>query len=139
MITDGLGEAGRDLKSKSLFLKDLNALPRRDGVHYTTIAGNQHPAARMTGNLLDNTARVVPSKVRNVWGFRQTYNGLRHAGEELRESETGSDGPVSVKSTQLDGVSDFVLVHADHATIYMPTEGEPQPPAWAIVSDRLNK
>jgi pimeloyl-ACP methyl ester carboxylesterase len=139
MITDGLGEAARDLKSKSLFLKDLNGHPRRDCVRYTIIAGNQHPAARMTGNVLSDTARIVPSKVRDVWGFRQTYNGLRHAGQNLRESESGSDGPVSVKSTQLDGVSDFVLVHADHATIYMPTKGEPQPPAWAIVSDRLNK
>src|SRR4029453_5376584 len=109
MITDGLGEAGRDLKSKSKFLKVLNAHPRRDGVQYTIIAGNQHPAARITGEVVENSARIVPSKVRSVWGFRQTYNGLRHAGQDLRDSTASSDGPVSVASTRLDGVSDFVL------------------------------
>ena len=139
MITDGLGEAGRDLKSKSKFIKQLNARERRDGVRYSIIAGNQHPASRIAGDVVSGSARVVPSKVRNVWGFRQTYNGLRHWGTDLRDSNSSSDGPVSVASCKLDGVDDFVLVHADHATIYMPTETQPEPPSWAVVNDRLTK
>jgi hypothetical protein len=139
MITDGLGEAGRDLKSKSKFIKQLNARQRRDGVSYSIIAGNQHPASRIAGDVVSGSARIVPSKVRSVWGFRQTYNGLRHWGTDLRDANSSSDGPVSVASCRLDGVEDFVLVHADHATIYMPTDAQPEPPAWAVVNERLTK
>lgn len=136
-ITDGLGEAGRDLKAKSMFLKELNGRPRRAGVRYTIIAGNQHPAARMAGNAVSNTARIIPKNARRLWGFRHTYRGLREAGEELRESEARSDGPVTVKSTKLDGVDDHVVVHADHTTIYIPAHVNHDPPAWAIASERL--
>jgi pimeloyl-ACP methyl ester carboxylesterase len=138
-ITDGLGEAGRDLKAKSAFLKQLNARPRRDGVRYTIIAGNQHPAARMAGDAVSGTARIIPKGARHLWGFRQTYNGLREAGEDLQESTARSDGPVTVKSTLLDGVDDHVVVHGDHTTIYIPQTPRVEPPAWAIVHDRLLK
>jgi pimeloyl-ACP methyl ester carboxylesterase len=138
-ITDGLGEAGRDLKAKSKFLKQLNGRPRRDGVRYAIIAGNQHPAARMTGNVLSNTARIIPKDARHLWGFRHTYKGLREAGEDLRESAARSDGPVTVKSTTLDGVEDHTTVHADHTTIYIPAHAKHEPPAWALVDERLSK
>jgi pimeloyl-ACP methyl ester carboxylesterase len=138
-ITDGLGEAGRDLKAKSPFLKQLNGRARRDGVRYTIIAGNQHPAARMAGSAVSGSARVIPKSARHLWGFRQTYNGLREAGEDLQESTARSDGPVTVKSTRLDGVNDHVVVHGDHTTIYIPADDKTEPPAWAIVNDRLSK
>lgn len=136
-ITDGLGEAGRDLKAKSKFLEQLNDRPRREGVRYTIIAGNQHPAARMAGNVVSGTARIVPKRARRLWGFRHTYRGLREAGEELRDATARSDGPVTVKSTRLDGVEDHVIVHGDHTTIYIPAYDGREPPAWAIVNDRL--
>ena len=138
-VTDGLGEAGRDLKAKSTFLKQLNARPRRDGVRYTIIAGNQHPAARMAGGAVSGTSRIIPKGARHLWGFRHTYNGLREAGEDLKESTARSDGPVTVKSTRLDGVEDHVIVHGDHTTIYIPEKPSAEPPAWAIVHDRLSK
>ncbi|MGB7158462.1 MAG: hypothetical protein WBD40_10385, partial [Tepidisphaeraceae bacterium] len=94
-ITDGLGEAGRDLKAKSPFIKQLNDRPRREGVRYTIIAGNQHPAARMSASAVDGTARIIPRGARHWWGFRQTYRGLRHAAEDLRDAEASSDGPVT--------------------------------------------
>ncbi len=137
-ITDGLGEAGRDLKGRSAFLKRLNNRPRRDGVRYTIVAGNQHPAARMAGDVVWNTARFIPRDARRLWGFRQTYRTLRNAGEDLRESTGRSDGPVTVRSSRLDGVEDHVVVLADHTTIYIPTRAQPEPPAWAIVDDRLS-
>jgi pimeloyl-ACP methyl ester carboxylesterase len=138
-ITDGLGEAGRDLKSKSTFLKELNARPRRDDVRYSIIAGNQHPAARMAGNAVVGSARIVPKRTRDWWGFRHTYNGLRSAGNDLHDSTASSDGPVTIKSTRLEGVDDHVIVHADHTTIYIPVHAKDEPPSWAIVDDRLTK
>ena len=57
MVTDGLGEAGADLEPHSDFLERLNARPRREGVKYTIIAGNQHPARRMTANGLNEQLR----------------------------------------------------------------------------------
>lgn len=138
-ITDGLGEAGRDLKAKSTFLKRLNERPRRSGVQYAIIAGNQHPVARMAGNVVSNTARLIPRDARHLWGFRHTYRGLREAGSDLRDSTARSDGPVTVKSTRLDGVEDHIIVHADHTTIYIPVSARGEPPAWAIVDERLER
>ena len=138
-ITDGLGEAGRDLRAKSKFLKQLNGRPRRDGVRYAIIAGNQHPAARMAGDAVAGTARIVPKGARHLWGFRHTYRGLREAAEDLRESTARSDGPVTVKSTKLDGVEDHETVHADHTTIYIPAHATHEPPAWAFADERLSK
>lgn len=138
-ITDGLGEAGRDLRAKSVFLKRLNDRPRRDGVRYTIVAGNQHPASRMAGDVVSNTARLIPRDARRLWGFRQTYRTLREAGEDLRDSTGRSDGPVTMKSSRLNGVDDHAIVPADHTTIYIPTSAQPQPPAWGIVDDRLSK
>jgi pimeloyl-ACP methyl ester carboxylesterase len=136
MITDGLGEAGADLKPRSKFLKELNARPRRDGVKYTIIAGNQHPARRITANCLQRTAGWIPPRVSNWWGFRQTKNKLEGTAGRMRQ-RGGSDGPVSVESCRLDGVDDFVVIAADHVGLYFPRGGT-TPAAWETIRDRLN-
>ena len=64
---------------------------------------------------------------------------FRLQGEDLRESTARSDGPVTVKSARLDGVEDFVVVHGDHTTTYIPAGGASEAPAWEIVHDRLMK
>jgi pimeloyl-ACP methyl ester carboxylesterase len=137
MITDGLGEAGDDLKPKSDFLKALNAHPRRDGVKYTIIAGNLDPARRMTANCLENTAGWIPNRVSNWWGFRQTKNKLAGSAQRMRERGR-SDGPVGVSRCKLKGVEDFVIVAADHATLLYPVNGK-QPAAWDTIRDRLTR
>jgi hypothetical protein len=137
MITDGLGEAGGDLKPRSKFLKALNARGRRDGVKYTIIAGNQHPARRVTANCLDRTADWIPNRVSNWWGFRQTKDKLEDTAGRMRQ-RGDSDGPVSVKSCRLTGVDDFVVVAADHVSLYYPINGNP-PAAWDTIRDRLNQ
>ncbi len=136
-ITDGLGEAGRDLKAKSAFLKALNDRPRRENVRYTIIAGNQHPASRLAADAARGAARIIPPNARGWWGFRQTYRSLRHAEEEFRDDTARSDGPVSIKSARLEGVDDFVVLNADHTTLYIPENRNAVPPAWAVVKDRL--
>ena len=45
---------------------------------------------------------------------------------------------MSLKSAALDGVADVVVVHTDHAMIYR-ADGKNPPPAWAAVSERLEK
>ena len=137
MITDGLGEAGSDLKPGSAFLKALNANPRREGVKYTIIAGNLNPARRMTANCLENTADWIPNRVSKLWGFRQTKKKLAGSAERLRERGK-SDGPVGVSRCKLKGVDDFVVVAADHATLVYPVKGK-EPVAWETIRDRLNQ
>ena len=128
MITDGLGEAGRDIRPGSAFLKSLNARPRRDGVRYTVIAGSQSPVSRVAA---DSVAKVAGWR-----GFGPLRRGLGGVADKLRGRATGGDGPVSVKSTRLKGVDDFVLLQADHATLYFGSGTNP-PAAWPVVRNRL--
>ena len=135
MITDGLGEAGSDLKPGSRFLRVLNAHPRRAGVKYTIVAGNQHPARRMTANCVDSVAGWIPDRVSDLWGFRHTKNKLVNTAGRMRQ-HGASDGPVSVDSCKLDGVDDFVVVPASHASLCYPIDGRLA--AWDTIRDRLN-
>jgi pimeloyl-ACP methyl ester carboxylesterase len=136
MLTDGAGEAGRDLKPGSAFLRELNAGPRRAGVRYTIIAGTQSPTRRVTANCLSRTANSISGRAAGWWGFRQCKRGLSGAADRMRNKVTDGDGPVEVKSTRLAGVDDFVLVQADHATLCFAT-GRTPPGAWETVRDRL--
>jgi pimeloyl-ACP methyl ester carboxylesterase len=138
MITDGLGEAGTDLKPGSAFLTALNSRDRREGVKYTIVAGNQHPARRITANCLEDTAGWIPQRAANWWGFRQTKNKLEGVAGRMRQRGE-SDGPVTVESCRLAGVDDFVIVPADHVALYYPrAEGKP-PAAWDTIRDRLSR
>ena len=137
MITDGLGEAGSDLKPGSKFLKALNARGRREGVRYTIVAGNQNPARRATADALDGTAGWIPDRVSKWWGFRHTKDRLEGVAGRMRQ-RGGSDGPVEVESCRLAGVDDFVVVACDHVGLYYPKHGQP-PAAWDTIRDRLER
>jgi pimeloyl-ACP methyl ester carboxylesterase len=136
MITDGLGEAGRDLRPKSAFLTKLNSLPRRAGVGYTIIAGDHNLARRIEADALDGTANIIPERLRSWWGVRQINSGLHNAAECTRETTGQCDGPVAVKSTELQGVSDHVTLHADHNALYISMDGR-APAAWGTIRERL--
>ena len=138
MITDGLGEAGRDLKPGSKFLAELNSHPRREGVKYSIVCGDQHPVRRIAADWLDCSASWVPSRASNWWGFRQVKQGLSSKANRVRNESSASDGPVSVRRAKLDGVNDVVIVHADHASLYMGSDKEP-PAAWDTIRDRLGR
>jgi len=138
IITDGLGEAGRDLKPTSSFLKQLNGRPRRADVSYTVIAGAQHPIYAMSATALDKSEKLIPRRAENWWGFRQTDRALARAAEKMRHKTGTSDGPVSVSSTKLAGVDDNIILPVDHAALYLPIDGN-QPAAWAVIRERLLK
>jgi len=136
MITDGLGEAGRDLRPGSAFFKQLNARPRREGVQYTIVAGTQSTARRLTASSLSAAAERISGRPASWWGFRQCKAGLAAEATSMRDHDGPGDGPVSVASARLAGVDDFVTVRADHAGLYFGTAQDP-PAAWPTVRDRL--
>lgn len=138
MITDGLGEAGRDLEPHSAYLDTLNSRPRRADVKYTIIAGDRHPATRIAGNTVAAMAKIVPNRAVAWWGFRQTVNGINALSSSIKTQDSASDGPVSIKSTTLDGVDDRVVLHADHNALFQPIDGD-VPLAWNVIKDRLAK
>lgn len=130
MSDDGNGEAGTDIAIGSKFLQGLNARPRRDGVRYTIVAGNQNTYRNVAAGWVDCTAGCFSA---NVWGLRSAHAALAGKAEAMRQWDCSADGPVTVESAKLDHVTDFTVVHADHVALAC---GHP-PAAWAVVKDRL--
>ncbi|HEY2589924.1 MAG TPA: alpha/beta hydrolase [Tepidisphaeraceae bacterium] len=135
-VTEGLGEAGDELLPGSEFLKRLDAAPRRAGVRYTIIAGNHSSVSRAEGNCVAQIADWFPARTRTWWGFRHCYNRLERAAGRYYTETCDTDGPVTLASTQLAGVSDYVVLPADHVSLYMPMDGNP-PVAWPVIRARL--
>ena len=136
LVTEGLGEAGRDLQPGSPFLKELNNRPRRQGVSYTIIAGSKSGVNRVQSEWLGTASRWIPTAARSWWGVRNCYAGLERKATSLRDRTGSTDGPVSIRSTMLAGVKDVVILPADHVSLYLPVGGRP-PAAWAVAKDRL--
>jgi hypothetical protein len=131
MITDGLGGAGGDLLPDSKFLRELNARPRRDGVKYTIVNGDLHPAWELAGKMADGATHAIGPTVAG-------YLKADRLDASIHDHRSTSDGPVSIDSTKLDGVTDVVTVDADHNAMYQ-SDGDHAPAAWAVIRDRLGK
>lgn len=138
VITEGMGEAGSDLLPNSDFLSQLNRLPRRPGVKYTIIAGNKSDVSLVEANVVDSLSHWIPGFARTWWGIGRCYRGMQDKAERLRTGADDSDGPVSLESAKLVGVNDFVVLPADHRSLYLSDAGKP-PVAWAVVKDRLSR
>lgn len=136
LVTEGMGEAGNDLLPGSEFLDQLNVRPLRAGVRYTIIAGDRSRVNQIEGNTVARLASFIPVRSRHWWGIRSCYNRLQRKATKLyRENSTG-DGPVSLASAALPGVSDFVVLPADHVSLYLPVDGA-VPAAWPVIRDRI--
>lgn len=138
MVTEGLGEAGDDLLPKSDFLKQLNARPRRAGVRYTIIAGNKSRVDLVEANCLASCSQAIPARARGWWGLRQFYQLMQDSARNLRTETGPTDGPVLLKSARLKGVSDFVVLPADHAALYLPID-QKTPASWDVIRSRLSR
>lgn len=136
LVTEGLGEAGTDLLPGSEFLDQLNSRPRRAGVRYTIIAGNQSGLHHAEGNCLKHVANWIPVRSRRWWGVRNCYSRLQRTAEHLHVETGKADGPVALSSAKLSGVNDFVVLPADHISLYLPVDGGP-PAAWPVIRDRI--
>ncbi len=116
-LGDGVGEAATDMLPGSTFLKRLNARPRRAEVPYHIIAGDV--------GILSTTARArIDAQVNAARTQRGVFGGLARfaAGDDLSDrldelTDGKGDGCVSVARTKLAGVSDHVVLHANHAEL----------------------
>jgi pimeloyl-ACP methyl ester carboxylesterase len=135
-ITSGLCEADCDLLPGSAFLERLNAQPRRAGVRYTVVEGDEHIARRITADVMTVAAECLPRSATQYWIVRLMAIELKDAASEMSSTHDCSDGPVKLSSADLDGVTDIVRVHADHQTMIQPHGGKP-PVAWWALKERL--
>jgi pimeloyl-ACP methyl ester carboxylesterase len=134
MITEGLGEAAGDLLPDSEFLRQLNSLPRRNGVRYTIIAGDENPVRRIAADCIDRSKNLIPKSCR-LENLRMDLAALAF---DVRRPADSSDGPVSLRSAFLDGVGDVAIVHADHETLFH-FSGDQPPAAWPEIAGRLRR
>jgi len=138
MITDGLGEAGVDLKADSEFLAVLNARPRREGVRYTIIAGNQPFAPRIAADLVKDAEHLMPRQAMSWWAAQSCSAALDRTSNWLSAQTSDDDGPVSLESCRLAGVNDVVILPADHSALYQSTHGR-EPAVWEVIKQRLDR
>jgi pimeloyl-ACP methyl ester carboxylesterase len=136
LINEGVCEAAIDLEPGSAFLGALNTRPRRTGISYTIIAGDRSPISRYEANALALTRDLVPSVTIGWRWLRNIDSRLGQKENQLMNWEGNADGPVNLQSAQLQGVTDFVALPADHLALYQTTGGQP-PAAWDVIRDRL--
>lgn len=138
MITQGITQAARDLWPGSRFLIDLNSHPRRAAVRYTIIAGDRPISYRFEAQALELADRVLDAAMPPSWIARQINSAVEGQIQRIGDRTGEGDGPVSVQSARLAGVDDFVIVPADHVSLYKSVQGC-TPAAWPIIKDRLDE
>ncbi len=136
IVNEGLCQAGRDLRPGSKFLRELNQRPRRMGVNYTIIAGDRSIIHRVEANVLLISSQLLGNRLSGLWGFRQTRTAMNEKATHLLDAAANNDGPVSLNSARLAGVDDFVVLPADHLSLYESVGGRP-PAAWPAIENRL--
>jgi hypothetical protein len=115
-LADGLGQAAQDMLPGSALLTRLNRRPRRQGLPYHIVAGDSGFLTR------DGRAQIearVDLVTRNAGIFgRLTQAATADLPELLDELTDGTgDGCIAVERTRLDGVTDHVTLHANHAEL----------------------
>jgi pimeloyl-ACP methyl ester carboxylesterase len=140
-LTDGLGEAGKDLLPGSAYLTELNARPAPAGVETTCVVGVLAPA-----DVADLSWIQGAPILREIVGEEEAA-ALSRAIEDLRTNL--GDGCVPESSARLEGVADTVRVEASHRGMVRrlgieeavrQAVGEPKhevPPAIPVVLERL--
>ncbi len=115
-LSDGVGVAAEDMTPGSALLKALNRRPRAQGVSYHILAGDIGVLTPALRQQIEDQANLLRSN-------RGLLGGLARAATSdlstrLDELTTGTgDGCVSVANTKLEGVTDHVTIHANHAEL----------------------
>lgn len=116
MIEDGLGEAGKDLRPDSAFLKELNARARNPKVRYALILGQ---GGYLTQADLDAArAALAKHKERNRF-TRFLGKKFETYAADLDEVVNGlGDGAVSLARGKLEGVADTEVLAFHHLQMF---------------------
>ncbi len=138
-LSDGVGAAAEDLSPGSPFLDALNARPRRPGVRYHILAGNQAILTQSARQRLEFQLRALGG----AGGFlghtaRLAATDLAPRLDELTDGL--GDGCVSVASTRLEGVTDHLILPTDHLEIIRSPRLYPDPgpvPCLPAILERL--
>lgn len=116
-LGDGLGEAAADMSPGSAFLKRLNARPRRAGVLYHILAGDSGLINTATRRQIEAQLTAARRQGGILGGLVKLATG-GSVSDQLDEVSDGTgDGCVSVTRTRLEGVTDLVTIHANHAEL----------------------
>ena len=116
-LGDGLGEAAADMSPGSAFLKRLNARPRREGVSYHILAGDSGLINAATRRQIEAQLAAARRQGGILGGLVQFAAGAGVSGQLDEVSDGTGDGCVSVARTRLEGVTDHVTIHANHAEL----------------------
>ena len=116
-LGDGLGAAASDMVPGSRFLNALNARARREGVAYHIIAGDSGILPARARRQIEDQAKLAKSQsgILGVIARKALGEDLSDRLDEV--SDGAGDGCVSVARTKLSGVSDHVVIHANHAEL----------------------
>ncbi len=115
-LADGMGQAAQDMLPGSPVLTKLNRRPRRRGVPYHIVAGDvgfmsQDGRAQIEGQV------ALVNRNAGIFG-KLTQAATTDLPELLDELTDGTgDGCVAVERTRLPGVTDHVILHANHAEL----------------------
>lgn len=116
MIEDGLGEAGKDLRPDSAFLKELNARARNPKVRYSLILGRGGYLTQ--ANLDAARAALAKHKDRNRF-TRFLGKKVEDYVKDLDEVVSGlGDGAVSLARGKLEGVADTEVLAFHHLQMF---------------------
>jgi pimeloyl-ACP methyl ester carboxylesterase len=131
-IFDGAGEAMIDLLPRSRFLTTLNARPKPSGVKMTIIAGRASP---VTKQRLQETQEKLQEKFPGP--FDEPLDKVISVMRTLI-ADVG-DGAVSLASTKLEGVDDYIAVNGNHMTMLrnLIPSSKNTPPAVPLILERL--
>lgn len=143
--TDGDGQAGVDLAPGSAFFEQLERRSFPEDIHVVCVVGRSDTPNTLAGTLSNAGARDL---LRDVVGRASAERILAQV-DELG-AELG-DGVVPVSSAVMDGVTDVIVVNANHRGMIRTVEleerlrsgaGMPEaaePPAIPIVVQRLHR
>jgi pimeloyl-ACP methyl ester carboxylesterase len=115
-LSDGLGQAAEDMLPGSAFLKALNRRPRRAGVAYHILAGDRGFLTREGREQIEGRLELLTQNA-GIFG-RLTKAAIADLPDLLDELTDGKgDGCIAVERTRLEGVSDHVVIHANHVEL----------------------
>ncbi len=143
-LTDGLGEAGRDLRPDSDFLRRLNARPQPQHTTYTIIAGRVSPlSGQEIESLTTRMKQLARSDAAPQWLREWADLTDTTSASSMLEAAIGGlgDGVVTIESARLAAVDDFVVVEGNHISMIanLSRSSDRTPPAIELILDRLGR